>query len=378
MKISIVTTFYPGATIPLAHHLALAGDKVDYFFVSRQGAVNMETFDYDHPVSGSSIQNVSKENSIYDYLNKNVDIKIVPYYPVKNRKYLVGYIPFFRNLCIFDKLLKRINDGQYDLIYIIVNEEHDAIIARGMKRYGIKNVVIAYHEVVQNHIGKLTLKDCVKATYNLGYPLICYSEHTKKTLVELTGNNNVYVTYFGPFETYKRFDISKPIVGEPYVLFIGSIQPYKGLPFLYETIRDCGKIFRRKIVVAGSGYDKCIEEMQKDDRYILINRFLSDEEFANLTKFAECIVCPYVSGSQSGITHTAMVFGTPVIATKVGAFEEFVEEGKNGYLVDYGDKEGLMTAIEHGVTLRGASNTYIPSHLQWKNIVNKLKPLLKL
>jgi glycosyltransferase involved in cell wall biosynthesis len=116
--------------------------------------------------------------------------------------------------------------------------------------------------------------------------------------------------------------------------------------------------------------------MKKDNRYIVINKFLSDEEVANLTRYASCVVCPYVSGSQSGITHTAMVYGTPVIATKVGAFPEFVEEGKNGDLIDYGDKEGLTRSIEKYINNEGVKQYYVPNKLRWDMIVNTLERML--
>ena len=348
MKICFITSFFPGATIPLIEHLQENGHQCDIYFQLTQGSKGMETIVLDSPVHGSHIKKLSKNNKLYNYLKKEIDFNIVPYYQVRNRKYLIGYVPFFKNLYIIHKMINEIEKGLYDIIYLIVNEENDSIVARELKRRGHKNVVIAYHEVVKSHTGKPKLKDVVDITSKLGYPLICYSEHTKKKLLEFVDNANIHVTYFGPFETYNLFDTSEPIIHEPYILFIGSIQPYKGLLFLYESIRDYG----------------------------VINKFLSDEEFANLTRYASCVVCPYVSGSQSGITHTAMVYGTPVIATKVGAFPEFVEEGKNGDLIDYGDKEGLTRSIEKYINNEGVKQYYVPNKLRWDMIVNTLEGVL--
>ena len=376
MKICFITSFFPGATIPLIEHLQENGHQCDIYFQLIQGCKGMETIVLDSPVHGSHIKKLSKNNKLYNYLKKEIDFNIVPYYQVRNRKYLIGYVPFFKNLYIIHKMIKEVEKGLYDIIYLIVNEENDSIVARELKRRGYKNVVIAYHEVVKSHTGKPKSKDVVDITSKLGYPLICYSEHTKKKLLEFVDNGNIHVTYFGPFETYNLFDTSEPIIQEPYILFIGSIQPYKGLPFLYESIRDCGQNINTKIVVAGSGYDSCLEDMKKDNRYIVINKFLSDEDFANLTRYASCVVCPYVSGSQSGITHTAMVYGTPVIATKVGAFPEFVEEGNNGDLIDYGDKEGLTRSIEKYINNESVKQYYVPNKLRWDMIVNTLERML--
>ena len=179
-----------------------------------------------------------------------------------------------------------------------------------------------------------------------------------------------------PFETYHLFDSIEPIIKNKYILFIGSILPYKGLSFFYETAHDYLLNSDYKFVVAGKGSDSSIDQMNKDNRFFLINRYLSDTEFANLTQFASCIVCPYVSGSQSGITQTAMTYGTPVVATKIGAFPEFIEEGKNGFLVDYGNKLQLAEAIKRVVVGKEYDDTFVPQQLKWDGIAQKTEALL--
>jgi mannosyltransferase len=41
----------------------------------------------------------------------------------------------------------------------------------------------------------------------------------------------------------------------------------------------------------------------------------------------------------------AMASGVPVVATRTGAYEEMIEEGKTGYVVEIGDRDGLTAAI---------------------------------
>ena len=274
-------------------------------------------------------------------------------------------------------MITKILKEKYDVIYIIANEEHDAIICRSLKKRGCKNVVVAYHEVVINHVETPELKYAVRKTMNLGYPLLVYSQNTKKRLEKLSGNSNIHVCYFGPFETYHLFDSKEPIIKDKYILFIGSILPYKGLSFFYETVHKYLLTSGYKFVVAGKGYDSSIDQMKKDKNFILINRYLSDSEFANLTQFASCIVCPYVSGSQSGITQTAMAYGTPVVATKIGAFPQFIEEGKNGFLVDYGNKLQLAEAIKRVVDGKEFDDTFVPQQLKWNAIALEMETFFK-
>lgn len=376
MKIAFISTFFTGATLPLMKHLCEKGHQTDLYLFCRQGIAGQEILAFDKAVKGANICKINDDNSVYSYLESSTNIYITPYYLVKNRKYLIGFVSYFRNILIQNKLVSLLKERKYDSIYVIVHEEHDAIFCKKLKNRGFHHVFVAYHEVVESHIENPKLKQCVMDTLNLGYPIVTYSQHTQKLLQKLSGIADIHVTYFGTFEAYHFLDTSVQMVKKPYILFIGCILPYKGLPFLYETIRKHFYNPSFKVVVAGSGEDQILNQIRNDNHFILINRYLSDKEFANLIRYAKCIICPYVSGSQSGITQSAMVYGTPVVATKVGAFPEFIEEGKNGYLVDYGDTEGLAEAIKR--LLDGQfTQGYIPDHLRWTSIVKCVESLLK-
>lgn len=371
MKIAFISTFFTGSTLPLMKHLSEKGYQTDLYLFCRQRSKAAETFRFDKPISGVKIQQTCKDNQIYSYMDPSSNIYLVPYHLVRNRKYLIGFIPYFRNVLLIHKIVSLLKKRDYDSIYVIVHEEHDAILCKLLKSKGFQNVVVAYHEVVENHVKNPRLKKVVTETIHLGYPIITYSRHTQEVLQRLSGKKNVHVTYFGPFEAYRLFDTATPLMEEPYVLYIGSILPYKGLPFLYKTICEYFISPSFKVVVAGSGTDSVLNDIRNDKRFVLINKYVSDKDFANLIRYAKCVICPYVSGSQSGITQSAMVFGTPVIATKVGAFPEFIELEKNGYLVDYGDAKGMAIAISkilEGKFLQG----FVPEHLNWDNIAKQV------
>ena len=376
MKIAFVSTFFTGATLPLMKHLSEKGHQTDLYLFGRQGLTGQEIFAFDRAVKGANISKINNDNPIYSYLESSTNIYITPYFLVKNRKYLIGFVSFYRNLLIQNKLVSLLKEREYDSIYVIVHEEHDAIFCKKLKSRGFCNVFVAYHEVIESNVGNLKLKQCVMDTLKLGYPIITYSQHTQKLLQKLSGKVDIHLTYFGAFEAYHFLDTSVQMIKVPYVLFIGCILPYKGLPFLYKTISKCFCNPSFKVVVAGSGDEQILNDIRNDNHFLLINRYLSDKEFANLMRYAKCVICPYVSGSQSGITQSAMVYGTPVVATKVGAFPEFIEEGKNGYLVDYGDTEGMAEAIAR--LLNGQYRQgYIPEHLKWTSIVKCVESLLK-
>jgi glycosyltransferase involved in cell wall biosynthesis len=55
---------------------------------------------------------------------------------------------------------------------------------------------------------------------------------------------------------------------------------------------------------------------------------------------------PYKNIYHSGLMHLAYSFSKPVIATRVGDFEETIKEGKSGFLVDKGDVSGMAKTID--------------------------------
>lgn len=373
MKIAFISTFFTGATLPLMKHLSDRGHQTDLFLFSRQGQTDMETLKFDRPTVGDNLIALNKSNQIYSYLNPQSEITLVPYHIVKYRKYLIGFIPYFKNLKIIRHLVAEIKKRNYDLIYMNISEEHDAITCLKLKNKVRKKIVVAYHEVIRNHSSLPELKKPVAMTCNLGLPIVTYSEYTKKQLQGLTKIKSIITSHFGPFETYRLYDTSIPMISKPYVLFIGMLSPYKGLPFLYQTVHNQMKDFSYKFVIAGGGYDSVINKITNDKQFRVINRFLSGQEFANLVCHAKCIVCPYSSGSQSGIPSVAMAYGVPVVATKVGAFEEIITEGQNGCLIDYGNEEQLSAAIRKLTSGKVHMSNEVTERIRWENIVNQLE-----
>ena len=98
----------------------------------------------------------------------------------------------------------------------------------------------------------------------------------------------------------------------------------------------------------------------------LIEKHIPNDELATLIKQAKFIVCPYKDATQSGVLMTAFGLNTPVIATNVGSFPEFIQDNVNGLLVPPSDPqqlaEGMRFALrnEHYKTLaQNIKNTQV-------------------
>ncbi|HEX6427231.1 MAG TPA: glycosyltransferase, partial [Niastella sp.] len=77
----------------------------------------------------------------------------------------------------------------------------------------------------------------------------------------------------------------------------------------------------------------------------LIDKHIPNDELATLIQQAKFIVCPYKDATQSGVLMTAFGLNTPVIATDVGSFPEFIKDNVNGLLVPPGDPEKLADGM---------------------------------
>ena len=126
-----------------------------------------------------------------------------------------------------------------------------------------------------------------------------------------------------------------------YMMFFGFIRDYKGLDLLIKAAAE-QKIrnMNLKFIVAGEFYSdpksilQMVKELKLEDKFIFINEFISDSEVYKYFCAADAVVQPYKSATQSGVTQIAYHFNKPMIITRVGGLQEFVPDGKVGYVVE--------------------------------------------
>jgi len=137
---------------------------------------------------------------------------------------------------------------------------------------------------------------------------------------------------------------------EPCVLFVGSLIPRKGLPFLVEAAEKIVKEYSEtKFVIAGEGPLK--------------NQLLSNLATANLSgnfKFlgnvkedmlpavyncADVFALPSIQEGQGIVLLEAQASAKPVVAFDVGGVNEAVRNGETGLLVKRGDTGELADAL---------------------------------
>ena len=124
-----------------------------------------------------------------------------------------------------------------------------------------------------------------------------------------------------------------------YLLFFGLVRAYKGLDLLIDAfalVKDELPEFR--LFIAGEFY----EDEQKyrtqihaaglEERVIIRNEFIPDDDLRKYFGAASLIVQPYRSATQSGVTQVAYHFEKPMLVTDVGGLSEIVPDGRVGYV----------------------------------------------
>ncbi|MBR5206272.1 MAG: glycosyltransferase [Alistipes sp.] len=139
--------------------------------------------------------------------------------------------------------------------------------------------------------------------------------------------------------------------GQRYTLFFGLIRDYKGL----DTLLDAWSEFRRdghKLIIAGEFYtsrEPYIEQIKRldlGDEVILHDIFVPDDRVKYYFSAADCVVLPYKTATQSGVTQICYNFCTPVIVTNVGGLAEIIPNGRVGYVCEP-SAAGVAKALEN-------------------------------
>jgi glycosyltransferase involved in cell wall biosynthesis len=135
---------------------------------------------------------------------------------------------------------------------------------------------------------------------------------------------------------------------EPWALFLGRLEAYKGLDILVEAARLCDQ-GRVRVTIAGQGNLERLLAGDMPDNVEVRNRLIQDAEAVDLFRRCGLVVLPYREASQSALVAAAYFFQKPVIVTEVGALPEYVvqdgAEGRTGWVIPPGDAGALAEAL---------------------------------
>ena len=157
-----------------------------------------------------------------------------------------------------------------------------------------------------------------------------------------------------------------------YFLFFGRLEKYKCVGNFLKAYNE-HKGTKCDFVIAGNGTltDEEKELISLNDRVILIQRYISDEEMVWLFKNSKASVLPYIEASQSGIIPISYYYSKPVITSNIKGLTQFVENGSTGIICNSKeDYINAMKAIENDKiyeSMTFEARNYYDHHLNWSN-----------
>jgi len=142
--------------------------------------------------------------------------------------------------------------------------------------------------------------------------------------------------------------------GVQIVLVFGAIRPYKGI---HGVIAALPELRRRHpnahLVIAGpllvgseADYRDSIRRAAVDAAVVFRPGYVPAETVATYFAAADVAVFNYRDITDSGSLRLACDLGTPVVATAVGSFREFLTDGVTARLIEPGDGPALVRALD--------------------------------
>lgn len=145
--------------------------------------------------------------------------------------------------------------------------------------------------------------------------------------------------------------------GAPIILWVGRLDPVKGLHLLIEAFRTVAQGSAARLLLAGEGPLRPTLERQINDASLhgRVRLLGARRDVPALLAVADLFVFPSRTEGLPNALLEAMSVGVPVVTTDVPGCRDLIEHGQTGLLVPYGDAHALARAIHRQLTDRASA-----------------------
>ncbi len=200
--------------------------------------------------------------------------------------------------------------------------------------------------------------------------------------------NGLDIEFFNNLPPLGQFKERNNIRDKRLVLFLGRIDKGKGLGFLVESFVELTKeVEDAVLILAGpdAGYEKELRALIKTknchDR-IRFTGYIGGQEKLSAYVDADVLVYPSIIEVFGLVPFEAIMCSTPAIVTDGCGCSEWIKKSGAGYLVTYGDVNGLKERMikclmddAEAKRIVEQGRDYIRSNLSWATVVDKLETL---
>ncbi len=231
------------------------------------------------------------------------------------------------------------------------------------------------HDGEQNKLEQWLVRQCIKRADELIFLTQFVKEQTQKNIGFTAPAQLIEHGMFATsLQTKPRKH--KP---KPRLLFLGRIGKYKGVDLLIEAVRQLPEDSYTDCRIAGTLMYNL--QYQAHPKIYLINKWLSDEEIADLLGTSDILVLPYKEASQSGVIVLGIAAAIPMICTQVGGLTEQLRQDEALFITP--EIKALQQAILQLTQDRSLYEDMSQQLLQkqknlsWINIAKRVEQVLK-
>ncbi|MCH7712183.1 MAG: glycosyltransferase [Chloroflexi bacterium] len=203
--------------------------------------------------------------------------------------------------------------------------------------------------------------------------IVAFSPHERDAMVRLYGANAAKVNLVPCGVDLNRF---KPLDrtaarerlglnGGKVLLYVGRVEPLKGLELLVHTAAQMETCQDVKVLVVGGASDgdeevgrlrDLAKDLEVDQMIDFVGR-VDQEELPYYYNAADVCVVPSYYESFGLAALESMACGTPVVATRVGGLSTVVHHGHTGYLKSWRCPEAFANSLEMIISSEGLQDS---------------------
>jgi glycosyltransferase involved in cell wall biosynthesis len=156
--------------------------------------------------------------------------------------------------------------------------------------------------------------------------------------------NGLDVERFRPADAATRVELRRRLSlpeDAVIVLFVGRLSTQKGVHDLYHVWQTTKP--NATLVLVGSRHTVGAMDELPETPGVIVRDFTPN--IVDYYHAADVFVLPSYAEGMSNAMLEAMACGLPSVATRIGAADEMVQDGSNGYLMQPGDREKLASSL---------------------------------
>ena len=174
--------------------------------------------------------------------------------------------------------------------------------------------------------------------------------------------------------------------GEKVLLYVGRIEPLKGLELLLHTAAQLQTFEQIRVLVVGggAGRDEEIDRLRELAKSLNVDKvfdFIGRVDQQDLPLYynaADVCVVPSFYESFGLAALESMACGTPVVATRAGGLSTIIQHGRTGYLKAWRCPEAFASSLEMIISSRnlqhsmGLAARRRAEGLSWDNVAGQI------